>query len=169
MQPELNANPWYKEFWAWFCIGILVFAVVIGLGLLIVGYQVKPTLVVDNYYDVGKGINATKDREQLAAELNLNAFIQFDPSIERVELQLNGESRPQHLVLNLIARTQEEKDRRIVLQPANNDGLYRGLLQDNTMGQLYVELLGQEDGREWRLINRLEQELEPGMSVNLSN
>ena len=30
MHSDTSVQPWYKEFWAWFIIGILVFAVVLG-------------------------------------------------------------------------------------------------------------------------------------------
>lgn len=152
MQTEQLIRPWYKEFWAWFCIGILIFAVVLGLGLLAVATKYPANIVVvDNYYDVGKGINRSLERERYAVDLMLNGTLSLNPELEQVELELRGQSLPPQLVLNLISPTQPEKDLRIVLQPANAEGLYRGLLQEQVVGKRFIEVLGQQDGADWRI------------------
>ncbi len=150
MQPEDNVLPWYKEFWPWFIIGMLSFSVVLGLSLLTIAIRNADSLVVDNYYDVGKGINTSLEREQLADQLNIGGTLSLDNDIGQVELIVSGDSRPQQIVLNLISPTQQARDRRIILQPANND-LYRGLLQEDIEGRRFVEILGEEDGAQWRL------------------
>lgn len=164
MQPEDNALPWYKEFWPWFIIGMLSFSVVLGLSLLTIAIRNADSLVVDNYYDVGKGINTSLEREQLADQLNIGGTLSLDNDIGQVELIVSGDSRPQQIVLNLISPTQQARDRRIILQPANND-LYRGLLQEDIEGRRFVEILGEEDGAQWRLFE--EHTLISGQSIKL--
>lgn len=164
MQPENNVLPWYKEFWPWFIIGMLSFSVVLGLSLLTISIRNADSLVVDNYYDVGKGINTSLEREQLADQLNIGGTLSLDNDIGQVELIVSGDSRPQQIVLNLISPTQQARDRRIILQPANND-LYRGLLQEDIEGRRFVEILGEEDGAQWRLFE--EHTLISGQSIKL--
>lgn len=166
MQVQQTSKPWYKETWAWFLLGILGLGVAHGTTLLVVALNHKPSMVVDNYYDAGKGINKSLERERLAAQLGISSRFSLQPQQERIELQLQGNSKPAFLTLNLISPTQPEKDRRFVLQPANDSGLYHGLLQEDISGRRIVELLGQQDDQDWRLLQE-NLELQPQQQFEL--
>lgn len=164
MQPDTLARPWYKEFWVWFILGILGMSVILGTSMLVIATRNPPGLISDNYYDVGKGINTSLERENLAVRLQLKASLQLDNEKGTASLQLEGFSNPPQLVLNLISPTQPERDRRVVL-PAQSDGSYAGNLLDAVEGRRFVEVIGQEGGQDWRLFE--EKQLVSGQPVKL--
>jgi hypothetical protein len=166
MSDETPIKPWFKQFWPWFLIALLGYSVVQGLTLLTIATRNPPGLISDDYYDVGKGINQSLERESLALQLQLSATLDLDDESGVAQLQLRGNSGPAQLVLKLISPTQPERDRRIVLQP-QGQGLYRGQMQDAVQGRRFVELIGQEGGKDWRLFE--EKTLESGKTIRLGD
>ncbi|WP_263139468.1 FixH family protein [Pseudomonas sp. RIT-PI-AD] len=166
MQADVQFKPWYKQFWPWFIIGLLACSVVIGLSLLVISIRQSDSLVVTDYYDAGKGINQSLEREKFAERLKLHGRITLDEDSGVAELTLEGNSHPAQLTLNLISPTQPERDRRIVMQPVEN-GLYRGMMQDAVQGRRFVELLGNEGSQEWRLFE--EETIETGKPLLLGD
>ncbi|UVJ42515.1 FixH family protein [Pseudomonas sp. LS1212] len=150
--PATATSPWYKHLWPWIIIGVLATSVVLSLTMVTIAVNNPDNLVNDNYYEAGKGINRSLDRELLGQTLKLRASVHLDELTGEVDLRLNGQSQPQTLELNLISPTQPEKDRRIVLTRSETEtGRYIGQLNDKVEGRRFVELLGSQDEHIWRL------------------
>ncbi|OOV95612.1 FixH family protein [Pseudomonas sp. MF4836] len=146
------ASPWYKHLWPWIIIGILACSVTLTLSMVTIAVNNPDNLVNDNYYEAGKGINRSLDRELLAQTLKMRANVHLDELTGEVELRLSGNSQPSTLELNLISPTQPEKDRKITLARSETEqGRYIGQLTDKVEGRRFVELLGVEGDKTWRM------------------
>lgn len=171
MSSELDATSsrWYKEPWAWIIIGILLVSILHGLSLLFAGIKFGDSLVVDNYYDAGVGINKSLEREALAQKLGVTAQLNIDTERNQVELTLAGgfTQLPQHLVLNIISPTIPEQDRQVILQPKSGTHVYTGIIADEVKGRRFIELLGQEQGKDWRLFE--DEEVAAGKTIALGD
>ncbi|MBI6951256.1 MULTISPECIES: FixH family protein [unclassified Pseudomonas] len=166
MPAATAASPWYKHLWPWIIIGILATSVCLSLTMVSIAVRNPDNLVNDNYYEAGKGINRSLDRELLAQTLNLKASVRLDELTGEVEVRLTGNSDPQALELNLISPTQPAKDRKVQLA-RTEPGRYVGQLDDKVDGRRFVELLGSQDDHVWRLFE--EEKVEHGVTLQLGD
>lgn len=166
MPAATAASPWYKHLWPWIIIGILATSVCLSLTMVSIAVRNPDNLVNDNYYEAGKGINRSLDRELLAQTLKLKASVHLDELTGEVEVRLTGNSDPQTLELNLISPTQPDKDRKVPLIRAEQ-GRYVGQLDDKVQGRRFVELLGSQDEHVWRLFE--EEKVEHGVTLQLGD
>ncbi len=160
------ATPWYKHLWPWIIIAILTCSVTLTLSMVTIAVQHPDNLVSDNYYEAGKGINRSLERERLAQDLKQRADVTLDSLTGEVDVRLSGDSQPAQLTLNLISPTQPDKDRRIDLNLAGN-GRYVGHVVDQVQGRRFVELLGQQNGMTWRLFE--EEQVSPDKPLTLGD
>ncbi|BBP75770.1 hypothetical protein CCU68_00720 [Pseudomonas gingeri NCPPB 3146 = LMG 5327] len=152
MSVATATSPWYKHLWPWIIIGILACSVTLTLSMVTIAVKNPDNLVNDNYYEAGKGINRSLDRELLAQTLKMRANVHLDEVTGEVDLRLSGASQPATLELNLISPTQPEKDRRITLNRSETEqGRYIGQLSDKIEGRRFVELLGMQGDKTWRM------------------
>lgn len=166
MPSATAASPWYKHLWPWIIIGILTTSVCLSLTMVTIAVRNPDNLVNDNYYEAGKGINRSLDRELLAQTLALKASLHLDELTGEVDLRLTGNSAPQRVELNLISPTQPAKDRKVVLN-MSAPGRYVGQLDDRVEGRRFVELLGEQDGHVWRLFE--EEKVGHGVTLQLGD
>ena len=92
----------------------------------------------------------------------MKAQVRLDDQSGVVQVTLTGNSHPQQLVLSLLSPPSRKGPPR--RPPATIRRPYSGHLEDSVSGRRFVELIGQEDGQDWRLFE--EETLENG-SVTL--
>ena len=160
------ATPWYQHLWPWIIVAILTGSVTLTLSMVTIAVQHPDNLVTDNYYEAGLGINRSLEREHLAQDLKQRADVTLDSLTGEVDVRLNGSSQPAQLTLNLISPTQPEKDRRVDLNAAGG-GRYVGHVVDLVQGRRFVELLGLQDGKTWRLFE--EEQVMPDKALTLGD
>jgi hypothetical protein len=161
-------SPWHRHRWPWIIIAVLGGSVCLTLAMVVIAVRHPDNLVVDNYYEAGKGINRALDRELLARRLNLRASVRLDDLTGEVAVRLEGASQPASLQLRLISPTQPDQDRLVTLNlSAGQPGRYVGALADRVEGRRFIELLGLQEGQPWRLFE--EETLRPGQPLRLGD
>lgn len=157
MHDEENIPPWYKQFWPWFLVGILVFAVVIGLGLLFIALANQDSMVRDNYYKEGRAINMHLGRDNMAREMGLAAEFHIDELTSEISLAMHGEfDLPRTLQLDVISPSHADRDFTVMLTQLRGNQ-YAGQLDRPVTGRYFIDLsdpaLSDEAG--WRLTDEI--------------
>lgn len=154
-----TSKPWYREPWPWLLAIMPLTAIIAGGITLWFAITTSDGLVVDDYYNQGKAINQTMERDRLAQSLGLSAQLRSEGKVLR--LQLNGrlQTPPGPLSLQILHPTRSGDDHSVTL---NWDGAnYSGQLPPLT-GAHYRTQLTPEFGK-WRLTG----ELIPGKEATL--
>jgi len=156
LQQEIaHPVPWYRQFWPWYVIGLLLFGVA-GTSVLIVSAVEHPDpLVVDNYYKEGLAINRTLDRQRRAANLGIVANVRYDAGSAtlKIRLQAKQEIRAGSLSLRFVHATLARRDYQVILQRTSADD-YQARLPVLRAGN--YDLLLEPDSRDWRVDAHLE-------------
>ncbi|HAS4590936.1 TPA: hypothetical protein I6878_003406, partial [Vibrio cholerae] len=78
-------KPWYKQFWPWFLIILPLTVVIWTVVTVIVFANNSVSLVTEDYYKKGKGINIDLTKINVAKELGLNATVHSEGSTVIIE------------------------------------------------------------------------------------
>lgn len=133
--------PWYRYFWPWFIIGLLLLSVTSGIAMLVVAVRNQDSLVSDDYYKEGTAINRRFERDELARSLGVRAVLGFDDERGELTLQLSGDSTEQvrQLRLELAHPTHSEQDTVVILERMAS-GRFRGATGSELAGRFYASL-----------------------------
>lgn len=104
-------------------------------------------MVVDDYYDAGKAINLSKERDERATELGLSAqLVRGDNNAIRV--LFNQALDESSLVASFSHATQDERDRTVALVAVGSRS-FDAVLDALPPGKWYVQIAPSEG--DWRL------------------
>ncbi|NNN43750.1 MULTISPECIES: FixH family protein [unclassified Vibrio] len=137
-------QPWYKQFWPWFLI-ILPSMVVIGtLIVVFIFHQNSVSMVTEDYYKKGKGINIDLSKINQAKRHHLKAAILSEGN--DVVIQLDKGSLPHYPALNIMFAHRTLPDRDFTqLVTADFQGHYRIKLDEALNGPWFLELSPHND------------------------
>jgi len=117
LEPESGLiKPWYKQFWPWFLISIVLSSVAFGTLYAFFAIKYYDGVVVEDYYKHGKAINMVLAKQDRARELGLTGDLRIDPLTSDIVLDLTGEKRPDTLELKLIFPTENDRDQTFTLE-----------------------------------------------------
>ncbi|WP_018403047.1 FixH family protein [Marinobacter gelidimuriae] len=146
MTAETPVAPWYRQPWFWFLTIAPLAAITWSMTMLVVAVNMEDSMVSDDYSKEGRGINLELARDDKAAELELEADIQFDG--RQLSLNLTSTEDFPYLVLNLFHPTLDKYDR-VVQFSRESIGHYTARMNEDIDGRWYYDLRGPTN--EWRL------------------
>jgi uncharacterized protein len=79
-------SPWQNPY-VWLIILILLWTVISGLSMIVVAYRTHDGVVVDDYYREGRLINRRSDLDRIAADLGLQAQLEWQDNQLTLELK----------------------------------------------------------------------------------
>ncbi|MBR9727276.1 FixH family protein [Shewanella intestini] len=143
--------PWYKHFWPWFIVVLLLGVIIKSLVALNIAIDNADSLVSDDYYKEGKAINMDLRKIKQAKNLGM----QFLVKVEEHQLIITQHGGPQYkaaLQVSFIHPTLEDKDFN-VNATADGTGAYRIALSNAITGPWNVRLEGFDNS--WRIQQRV--------------
>jgi hypothetical protein len=146
-------RPWYREVWPWALMMPPALAVAGGVMMIWLAVSSEGALVVDDYSRIEEITEVQYERDRRAAELGIEAVLEWLPAPARVELELTtppGVERPAALLLLLQHATSASGDRTLLLEP---DGAVYRAAAEVPAARYHVELMPPD--RSWRLASSL--------------
>jgi hypothetical protein len=151
MKANATVRPWYREFWPWFIISLLGASVLFSMTFLFFSIRYYDGTVAEDYYKDGLAINTQLAKQDHALALGLKATMLADPNTGDIVIDLEGERRPEQLVLTMIFPTENDHDQTLVLEHVH-EGRYVTSVDAPLRYRWYLHLqpeAGQD--AEWRL------------------
>ncbi len=137
---------WYQEPWVWLIVGILGATFIAGSSWIYYAFKIQDSVVIDDYYKVGKGINIDLTRARNASELNISGEILLDDLTGEIRITLDGDMSewPNQLKLSLLSPVFKEKDKVVTINRSASASekrqVYVGQLDQSISGKIYVQL-----------------------------
>jgi hypothetical protein len=153
MQAIEQKRPWYSFPLLWMMISIPFSAVIMGVVMVWLAVDTNDGLVVDDYYKQGLEINRMISRDKKAAELGLQAIVDFDNGARLIKLHFNkGDlaAYPEKLQLNLQHATRAHSDIAVSLDHGIDDQYIGHVDKTLTEGMWYFVLVDED----WKLTAR---------------
>ena len=156
-QKQTDNRPWYRHPWPWLLMVVPAASMVVGTTMLILALNSPGDVVVDNYYEEGRGINQSFAMDHAARDLGMSARLELDTNQDVARIHLDGRQES-GLQLRVYHAIESGRDRHFFFLPLG-PGEYQlestdlvGMLQGNS--RWYLELRDVND--EWRLRRRLQ-------------
>lgn len=145
-----DTTPWYRQFWPWALIAIPGSSIIYCAIFITMALTTENSLVSDDYYKDGLGINRTLARDDQARVLGLSAEYTLDDSnLLRVRLLGSDGQMTSTLILRLIHPTLKDRDQLIRLSHIDVDQ-FQARLPEPLQGRWYLDL--RDASNEWRLM-----------------
>lgn len=163
MTTETQIGPWYRQPWLWFLIMFPAASIVYCAIAITVALNMDNSLVTDDWDKDGRAINMIIARDEKAADLGMQAQIDFSQRNVTIDLStFDGPANFPYLILNLFHPTLSNQDRTVQFDQIA-PGKFAGKLHEDIEGRWYFDLRG--PANEWRLKGETRLPSENGIMV----
>ncbi|MCL4408948.1 MAG: FixH family protein [Gammaproteobacteria bacterium] len=143
-----SKTPWYKVSWVWYMI-FMKFAVITAcIVTAILIYKNPISMVVDDYYNEGRGINLQLKRVAIAEERNISFYAQFSGDSLELDFRTGAPNDASALVVTFYHPTTRQYDFELRMTQSG-DGVYRHMLPREISGHWRMDI--EPFDREWRV------------------
>lgn len=130
---------WYKQFWPWFLIIVPLTSMVLSFTMMKFAFDSEDSMVIDDYYKEGRGINLQLQKVELAKALNISTRVQVFADSITVTFISGSPENGEALTLDFFHPTQDFKDFSVTLLRDAN-GTYRAPLNNALDGKWQLSL-----------------------------
>ena len=130
---------WYKQFWPWFLIVVPLTSMVLSFTMMNFAFNSEDSMVIDDYYKEGRGINLKIQKLQQAKILNISTKTQVYSDYVEVAFISGAPENGEALTLDFFHSTQKFKDFSVTLL-RDAKGIYRAPLSSDVVGKWQLSL-----------------------------
>lgn len=141
-------QPWYKQFWPWFLIALPSCVVIASFTTLFIFSQNSVSLVAEDYYKKGKGINIDLSRINQSKAMGVAATLSSTNGEVMINFNKGELDLFPALIVTFTHRTLANKDFQKVVS-ADAKGIYSVTLDEPLSGPWFVEV--EPHTKEWLL------------------
>ncbi|MEP4889785.1 MAG: FixH family protein [Aliiglaciecola sp.] len=144
-----DKTPWYKQFWPWFLITIPVVSICLSVTMLNLALNTEDSLVIDDYYKEGKGINLELTKIQEAKAQGISTVLTITDNRVQLEFLSGKPNSGEALKLHFYHATLQDKDFSLLLtQDAN--GIYKATAEEPIKGKWKLTLSPLDE--QWKIM-----------------
>lgn len=149
MTDSINPPPWYKQFWVWFIIALPVLSMILSLTMMSFAINTSDSLVIDDYYKEGKGINRQLSKIQEAKAKNIKTRLSITPNNVSITFVSGTPESGEAIELEFFHATLVDRDFRVLLTK-DAAGVYRSQINNNIKGKWKLSL--HPYNQQWKIV-----------------
>lgn len=149
MIDSLNPPPWYKQFWPWFIIILPTTSIVVSMIMMTLAINTTDSMVIDDYYKEGKGINLQLSKIQEARAQNIKTQLLITPSNVSVTFITGAPLSGEAIELEFFHSTLVDRDFRVLLT-RDGSGVYRAPINNDIQGKWKLSL--HPYNQQWKIV-----------------
>ncbi|WP_018607039.1 FixH family protein [Uliginosibacterium gangwonense] len=150
LNPTMDSKrPWYREPWPWILFGLPGIVVIASFVTLFIALQTDDGVVSDDYYKQGLAINKSLERDELAKQKGIHAFVSLREGMLQMRIRTDTKTDlPDTLQMHWIHPTRAGADQIVTLKRGAEG--YEGKLAAMPAGRWNVSV--EDLAGQWRVV-----------------